>query len=54
MNISRILLSAIIAASLVACNEKSSNTTVIISTEIETITTPDTIAMNQYTNNNEV
>lgn len=54
MNISRILLSAIIAASLVACNEKSSNTTVIISTENETITTPDTIAMNQYTNSNEV
>lgn len=54
MNISRILLSAIIAASLVACNEKSLNTTVIISTENETITTPDTIAMNQYTNSNEV
>lgn len=54
MNISRILLSAIIAASLVACNEKNPNTSVIISTENETITPPDTIAMNQYTNNSEV
>ena len=53
MKFSRLLLSAFIAVTFVACNEKNSGTNVIISTETETADLPDTIAMNQYTNNGE-